>query len=260
MGLLDEEPHVRVSGAQAAGCSPVATAFAEGTDAIRPVKPAHHRQVPGHRQPGRRLVRARRHPPSGGSCASVTDDEVIEGIKLLARTEGIFAETAGGVTIATLAKLAAPGRGPLRRAGRGPGHRARAEDGRGPDRIGRPTATIAPTLEAFDEAMGDDDLPSRAERDEESQMSIKVRIPTQLRTLTGGEGRSPWRVPRWARPSRPSTPPTPGSPSGIFDEQRGLRRFVNVFLADEDVRFLEGLATPVADGQTLSIVPAVAGG
>ena len=46
---------------------------------------------------------------SGGSCASVTDDEVIEGIRLLARTEGIFAETAGGVTIATLAKLAAQG-------------------------------------------------------------------------------------------------------------------------------------------------------
>jgi molybdopterin converting factor small subunit len=46
----------------------------------------------------------------------------------------------------------------------------------------------------------------------------------------------------------------------LFDEDGSLRRFVNVFVADEDVRFLEGLATPVADGQTLSIVPAVAGG
>ena len=46
----------------------------------------------------------------------------------------------------------------------------------------------------------------------------------------------------------------------LFDESGGLRRFVNVFLADEDVRFLDGLATPVSDGQTLSIVPAVAGG
>ena len=46
----------------------------------------------------------------------------------------------------------------------------------------------------------------------------------------------------------------------LFDEDGPLRRFVNVFLADEDVRFLEGLATPVADGQTMSIVPAVAGG
>jgi molybdopterin converting factor small subunit len=52
----------------------------------------------------------------------------------------------------------------------------------------------------------------------------------------------------------------PGFGDRLFDEGGALRRFVNVFLADEDVRFLEGLETPVADGQTLSIVPAVAGG
>ena len=52
----------------------------------------------------------------------------------------------------------------------------------------------------------------------------------------------------------------PGFGDRLFDEGGALRRFVNVFLADEDVRFLEGLDTPVADGQTLSIVPAVAGG
>ena len=54
-------------------------------------------------------TRSRPSGESGGACASVTDDEIIEGIRLLARTEGIFAETAGGVTIATLAKLAASG-------------------------------------------------------------------------------------------------------------------------------------------------------
>jgi molybdopterin converting factor small subunit len=52
----------------------------------------------------------------------------------------------------------------------------------------------------------------------------------------------------------------PGFADRLFDDDGGLRRFVNVFLAEEDVRFLEGLDTPVADGQTLSIVPAVAGG
>ena len=52
----------------------------------------------------------------------------------------------------------------------------------------------------------------------------------------------------------------PGLADRLFDDAGGLRRFVNVFLADEDVRFLEGLATPVTEGQTLSIVPAVAGG
>jgi len=52
----------------------------------------------------------------------------------------------------------------------------------------------------------------------------------------------------------------PGFGDRLFDEGGSLRRFVNVFLADEDVRFLDGLDTAVADGQTLSIVPAVAGG
>jgi molybdopterin converting factor small subunit len=52
----------------------------------------------------------------------------------------------------------------------------------------------------------------------------------------------------------------PGFGDRIFEENGNLRRFVNVFLADEDVRFLQGLGTPVADGQTISIVPAVAGG
>jgi molybdopterin converting factor small subunit len=52
----------------------------------------------------------------------------------------------------------------------------------------------------------------------------------------------------------------PGFAERIFDDGGGLRRFVNVFLDEEDVRFLEGLDTPVAAGQTLSIVPAVAGG
>ena len=109
VGLLDEEPSVRVSGAQADGCAPVATAFAEGTDAIRPVKPdtiAKSLAI-GNPADGWYALDAIRR--SGGSCASVSDDEVIDGIRLLARTEGIFAETAGGVTIATLAKLAAPG-------------------------------------------------------------------------------------------------------------------------------------------------------
>ncbi len=52
----------------------------------------------------------------------------------------------------------------------------------------------------------------------------------------------------------------PGFNDRLFDESGKLRRFVNVFVADEDIRFLQGLDTPVADGQTVSIVPAVAGG
>ena len=128
---------MRVSGAQAEGCSPVATAFAEGTDAIRPVKPntiAKSLAI-GNPADGWYALDAIRR--SGGACAAVTDDEVLDGIRLLARTEGIFAETAGGVTIATPGQAGRPGRRPLRRAGGGHGHRPRTEDGGGAGRRGR---------------------------------------------------------------------------------------------------------------------------
>ncbi|HXQ19760.1 MAG TPA: threonine synthase [Acidimicrobiales bacterium] len=156
VGLLGEAPAVRVSGAQAAGCSPVATAFAEGSDAIRPVKPktiAKSLSI-GNPADGWYALQAIRQ--SGGSCAAVTDDEVIEGIRLLARTEGIFAETAGGVTIATLAKLAAAGivRSDERVVALVTGHGLKTVEAlRGS--VG-PTAVIAPTLDAFDRALGAD--------------------------------------------------------------------------------------------------------
>src|SRR5207244_13059348 len=109
VGLLDEPPAVRISGAQAEGCSPVATAFAEGHEFIRPVKPSTIAKslAIGNPADGHYALEAVRE--SRGAIAAVTDDEIVEGIRLLARTEGIFAETAGGVTVATLAKLAAQG-------------------------------------------------------------------------------------------------------------------------------------------------------
>ena len=91
-------------------------------------------------------------------------------------------------------------------------------------------------------------------------MSVTVRIPTQLRTLTGGEGSVSVEGTTVGGALKALDAAHAGFADRIFDEAGGLRRFVNVFLADEDVRFLDGLATPVADGQTLSIVPAVAGG
>jgi len=109
VGLLEEEPHVRVSGAQAAGCSPVATAFEEGTDAIRPVRPDTIAKSLAIGNPADGWYALKEVRSSGGALASVTDDEIREGIRLLARTEGIFAETAGGVTVAVLEKLASRG-------------------------------------------------------------------------------------------------------------------------------------------------------
>jgi molybdopterin synthase sulfur carrier subunit len=91
-------------------------------------------------------------------------------------------------------------------------------------------------------------------------MSLSVRIPTQLRTLTGGAGEVQVDGATVGEVLKALDAAHPGFADRLFDEGGNLRRFVNVFLADEDVRFLDGLATPVTDGQTISIVPAVAGG
>ena len=89
---------------------------------------------------------------------------------------------------------------------------------------------------------------------------ISVRIPTQLRTLTGGAGEVPVEAGTVGEVLKALDAAHPGLGERLFGEDGQLRRFVNVFVADEDVRFLEGLETPVQDGQTVSIVPAVAGG
>jgi molybdopterin synthase sulfur carrier subunit len=89
---------------------------------------------------------------------------------------------------------------------------------------------------------------------------IKVRIPAQLRTLTGGFGEVSIEGSTVGEVLNGLDAAHTGFGERIFDADGGLRRFVNVFLDEEDVRFLDGLATPVNAGQTLSIVPAVAGG
>jgi threonine synthase len=96
-------------GAQAAGCAPVANAFAAGADTCRPVKPrtiAKSLAIGDPADGPYALELARR---TGGTVEAVTDEEIREGVALLARTSGIFTETAGGVTVAVLAKLAARG-------------------------------------------------------------------------------------------------------------------------------------------------------
>jgi len=91
-------------------------------------------------------------------------------------------------------------------------------------------------------------------------VSVTVRIPAQLRTLTGGSAQVPVEGATVGAVLKALDAAHPGFGDRLFDEDGSLRRFVNVFLADEDVRFLDGLDTPVTAGQTLSIVPAVAGG
>jgi molybdopterin converting factor small subunit len=91
-------------------------------------------------------------------------------------------------------------------------------------------------------------------------MAVVVRIPTQLRNLSGGAGEVTLDGATVAEVFTALDAEHPGFAARLYDDTGALRRFVNVFLAEEDIRFLDGLATPVADGQTLSIVPAVAGG
>lgn len=91
-------------------------------------------------------------------------------------------------------------------------------------------------------------------------MTVTIRVPTTLRTLTAGE------------PEVHVDPGTvesvfsslelrhPGFSERLLDDDGNLRRFVNVFVSDDDVRFLDGMKTDVPDGETVSIVPAVAGG
>ena len=91
-------------------------------------------------------------------------------------------------------------------------------------------------------------------------MAVTVRIPTQLRELSGGASEVEVEGSTVAEVLRALEAEHPGFAERLFDDEGKLRRFVNVFVDDEDVRFLDGLDTPVEDGRTVSIVPAVAGG
>ena len=90
-------------------------------------------------------------------------------------------------------------------------------------------------------------------------MSITVRIPTPLRTLTQGKD----EVAASGATVRAVIDDLEASYPGLKDrlcDERGVRRFVNIFLNDDDIRFLDGLESPVKDGDSISVVPAIAGG
>lgn len=91
-------------------------------------------------------------------------------------------------------------------------------------------------------------------------MSASVRIPTILRTYTDGESEVTAQGGTLAAVLDDLDASYPGIKGRIVDEQSQLRRFINVYVGDEDVRFLDGLDTTVADGAQVSVIPAVAGG
>jgi len=151
LGLVESSPY-RIFGAQATGCSPVAEAFREGHDVVRPVRPdtVAKSLAIGNPADGPYVLDVCRR--TGGAVEDVSDEEIRDGITLLAQTEGIFAETAGGVTVATLKKLLETGQ--LDPAA----ETVIIQSGDGlktldaiADRVG-PAATIEPTYAAFTEA------------------------------------------------------------------------------------------------------------
>lgn len=109
VGLVDDK-QVRFSGAQAEGCSPIAQAFREGRDFVTPVKPNTIAKSIAIGNPADGYYALDVARKTNGNIESVTDAEIIEGMKLLAETEGIFTETAGGTTIAVLKKLVEAGK------------------------------------------------------------------------------------------------------------------------------------------------------
>ncbi len=148
LGLIEGTPY-KIYGAQATGCSPVAEAFKNHRDVVRPVKPdtiAKSLAI-GNPADGPYVLDVTRR--TGGTVEDVNDDEVRDGIELLARTEGIFAETAGGVTIATLRKLIATGQldPDAETVVINSGDGLKTLDAIA-DRVG-PAATIEPSFEAF---------------------------------------------------------------------------------------------------------------
>ncbi len=111
LGLVSGDRLPRLTGAQALGCAPVYNAWAAGTDRITPVRPSTIAKsiAIGNPSDGTYVVRIARE--TGGVVEAVSEEEIVDAIRLLARTEGIFVETAGGVTLGVLAKLARAGRG-----------------------------------------------------------------------------------------------------------------------------------------------------
>jgi sulfur-carrier protein len=91
-------------------------------------------------------------------------------------------------------------------------------------------------------------------------MSVSVRIPTILRTYTGGESEVPGSGATLGEVLDDLESRHPGIRARILDDNGALRRFVNVYVGNDDVRFLDDLATPTPDGVQVSVIPAVAGG
>ena len=148
LGLVEDKP-CKIYGAQATGCSPVSVAYKAGVDAIRPVKPDTIAKSLAIGNPADGIYVLDICRETGGAVEDITDDQVRDAIILLARTEGIFTETAGGTTVGVLKKLVETGQldPTLETVVINTGHGLKTLDAVGGS-VG-PAATIDPSYAAF---------------------------------------------------------------------------------------------------------------
>src|SRR6185295_10714793 len=201
LGLVDDV-RTKINGAQAEGCSPISTAFKAGRDFFKPVKPKTIAKSLAIGNPADGYYALKATAESQGSMDMVSDEEVVEAIKLLAQTEGIFAETAGGVTIGVLQKLVKQGT------------------------IKKSDVTVAY-------------ITGNGLKTQEAVDTQACTIVEMIDTLNASH---------------------PGIKDRLCDDSGELRRFVNIYVNEEDIRFLKGKETSLKDGDEVSIVPAIAGG
>ena len=158
IGYIDKV-ETKIHGAQAEGCCPIVTAVREKSDIIKPVKPKTIAKSLAIGNPADGFYAVKTIRESGGSAEGATDEEIVEGIKLLAATEGVFTETAGGVTVAVTKKLIE--KGVIRKdesvviaiTGNGLKTQEALES-----KIGQPVK-IKPSLDAFEEAFRSQGVP-----------------------------------------------------------------------------------------------------
>src|SRR5262249_26975373 len=187
---------------------------------------------------------------TGGYGEHAEDEEIIEGMQLLARTEGIFTETAGGVTVAATRKLIESGRIPRNEpivicvTGNGLKTPDVLYDRLSVD------VTIRPSLAVFDKALADlkSKPGARAGNSRRRDMAVLVRIPTPLRSLTRGQAEVQAAADSVGGLIEDLEKQYPGLKDRLVDEGGEVRRFINFYVNEEDIRFLQGAKTALKTG------------
>ncbi len=257
LGLVDKHD-VHIHGAQAEGCAPIVNAMKAGSEIIKPVnKPNTIVKSLAIGNPADGFYSIQTMKQTGGWAENPNDEEVVAGIRLLAETEGIFAETAGGVTVAAAKRLAENGR--IKRDESLvlciTGHGLKTQEAIH-GKCGEPQI-IKPSLQGICGVAGTGKI---IERRRKQAMAINVRIPTPLRKVTQDKDVVQVSGATITEIVENLEKQYPGLKERLCDERGELRRFVNIYLNDEDIRFAQGKQTPVKDGDEISIIPAIAGG